>query len=203
MQNPMQNKIRTAVIFLSLLTLMGSTAASAQPQAFKLAEGRSSVHFDAKSTLHPFAGDTRTLSGEMVWDDTAHQIAEGAVIRIPILPILTGEPKRDEAMRKMFDVHAYPEIEFKAHRVTPITALAGAAAGHDRYRLEGVLRIRQVERPLSLEVTAVMSPQGSLDVSGETLVRTDQFGLKPASVLGLVRVLPEVRIRFQSVWEKV
>lgn len=200
----MQSKFWVGAALLSVFALSCPSAAQAQPQVFRLAEGRSSVHFDAKSTLHPFAGDTSVLSGEMVWDSVEGRIGEGAVIRVPVQPILTGEPKRDEAMRKMFDSRSYPEIEFRALKVTPVAAPGGtASAGPERYRLEGVLRIRQVERPLSLEVMASESPDGALEVSGETLVRTDWFGLKPASVLGLVRVLPEVRIRFKSIWEKV
>ncbi len=200
----MQNKFWVGAALLSVFALSGPLDAQAQPQAFRLAAGRSSVHFDAKSTLHPFAGDTSALSGEMVWDDAESRIGEGAVIRIPIQPIVTGESKRDEAMRKMFDIRQYPEIEFRALKVTLIAETAGAPpAGPKRYHLDGVLRIRQIERALTLEATVAESPEGVLEVSGGTRVRTDWFGLKPASVLGLVRVLPEVDIRFKSIWEKV
>ena len=201
----MKNISWTGVAFLLALVLTGSSPASAQPQAFKLAADQSSVHFDAKSTLHPFAGDTRTLSGEMVWDDATGRIEEGAVVRVPVLPIVTGEPKRDQEMLKMFAAAEFPDIEFKAARITPLPSSPGAPVptAPARYRLEGTLKIRRVERPISFEVTAVPTPSGTLEVSGETLLRTDWFGLKPPSVLGLVRVLPEVKVRFQSVWEKV
>lgn len=201
-------KIRywTGAAWLFVWMLVGPSPVSAQPQAFKLTPDRSSVHFDARSTLHPFAGDTRTLSGEMVWDDEAGRLADGAVVRVPVLPILTGEPKRDAEMRKMFAAAEFPDIEFRASKVTPIPSAPGAPApaspSSGRYRLEGTLKIRRVERPVAFDVTVTRPPSGTLEISGETLVRTDWFGLKPPSVLGLVRVLPEVKVRFQSVWEK-
>jgi polyisoprenoid-binding protein YceI len=200
-------KARIPVLLFFVSVLAGSQAASAQPQAFKLTAERSSVHFDAKSTLHPFSGDTRTLSGEMVWDDEAGRLADGAVVRVPVRPILTGEPKRDGEMRKMFAAAEFPDIEFRASKVTPIPPPSGApvsaSSSSGRYRLEGTLKIRRVERTVGFDVTVTPTPSGALEISGEALVRTDWFELKPPSVLGLVRVLPEVKVRFQSVWEKV
>lgn len=181
------------------------SAAQAAPARYGIDPDQSSIHFDAKSTAHPFGGDTRSLSGEMTWDAAQARIFEGAAIRIPIMPILTGEPKRDNAMRKMFNVSAFPEIEFRPLRLTPLdpAAAPSANAGTERYRLEGVLKIRQIEKTIFINVTASSLADGSLEVFGETSLRTDWFDLKPPSVLGLIRVLPEVKLRFKTSWKKI
>lgn len=191
-------------ILLAVCVLTVISTANAAPVRYVIDSSQSSVHFDAKSTAHPFSGDTRALSGEMTWDAAERQILEGAVIRVPIVPILTGESKRDDAMRKMFNVSVFPEIEFKPLKLTAPepSAAPGTSAGIEHYRLEGVLKIRQIEKAIILNVTTSPSADGSLEVSGETQVRTDWFALKPPSVLGLIRVLPEVKLRFKSVWKK-
>lgn len=201
-RSSINDKARIAAFLLLAAAVTDPGAAWARPQAFKLTAERSSVHFDAKSTLHPFAGDTRTLSGEMIWDAAEGRIEQGAVIRVPVQSIVTGEAKRDREMRKMFAASEFPDIEFRAVKVTPLPPQTGASAPSGRYRLEGTLKIRRVERTVAFETSVTPAPSGELKISGEALVRTDWFELKPPSVMGLVRVLPEVKVRFESVWEK-
>ncbi len=185
--------------FLFLTMTAGSGISSAAPARYALDPLNSSVRFEAESTAHAFEGEAATLSGEMTWDEVARTIGEGAIVRVPISGLSTHVAKRDNSMRKMFESKAYPEIEFRAVSATTVSPAADGAA---RFRLEGALKIRGIEKPIVIEVTARELPDG-LEVAGETEVLTNWFELKPPSVFGLVKVLPEVKVRSKGVWKKV
>lgn len=181
-------------------TVAAASAGFCAPAHYVLDPKSSSVHFDAKSTLHDFGGDAGAMSGEMVWDVQSGQLGAGTAIRIPVMELTTGMIKRDHSMRRMFEAPRYPQIEFIGSSVERIEP--GADDGSPaRYRLSGVLRIRQAERPLVLEVNERMLPDGTIEVAGETTVSIDWFGLKPPVAFGVMRVLPDVQIRFKSVWK--
>lgn len=184
-----------ALVAAGCLTL-GSGAVWAAPARYALVPESTSVRFEGRSTLHDFGGDARSVEGAIVWDEAAGKVGEG-VIRIRIEDIKTGMVKRDQAMRKMFDTGRFPLIEF---RPASIERLGAADGGAVRYRLNGTLAMHGMEKPLAFEAAARTSPDGTLEVEGDTHVSIDWFGLKPPSPLGLVRVLPDVHIRFKSVW---
>jgi polyisoprenoid-binding protein YceI len=58
----------------------------------------------------------------------------------------TGSPQRDEHVRsaEFLDARAFPQIRFESREVRPL--------GHDRYEVAGELTIRDVTRPVTLDV---------------------------------------------------
>ncbi len=69
-----------------------------------------------------------------------------AELRIKSASIDTGQEQRDAHLRNadFLDVESYPEIVFKSTSVEPV--------GDDRYRVTGDLVIKDVTRPLTVEV---------------------------------------------------
>ncbi len=197
----MKTRLLIPILTLTAWTAAGASAGFCAPAQYVLDPKASSVHFDAKSTFHDFSGDAKSMSGELVWDEPAGRIGDGTVIRIPVMELTTGMIKRDHSMRRMFEAPQYPQIEFVGSSVERVGPVPAGGDGAARYRLNGVLRIRQAERPLVLEVTERALADGAIEVVGETTVSIDWFGLKPPVAFGVMRVLPDVKIQFKSVWK--
>ena len=196
--------------------LLPPASVLAAPVHYTLDSARSSVHFDAKTTTHDFSGDTGTLSGEMDWDPEGSPDRPAGVVRIPVAPIKTGVAPRDRSLRRMFEEKIYPRIEFRVPASEQKSEAASAAApnpsaaeqpnhpalpqGYDEW-LEGALKIRAVELPVSIPVVKRQMPDGSLEVEGDVQVSVEKYQLKPPALMGLIRVLPDIKIHFKSVWK--
>jgi polyisoprenoid-binding protein YceI len=105
-------------------------------------------------------------------------------------------PKVQEAMLgpKVLDVQRFPAVEFRS------TSVKGRAVGGGAYELEvqGELELHGVKRPLALPLRVELAP-GTLSASGTARLRQSQFGIKPVSVAGVVKVKDELEIEFRIV----
>lgn len=93
-----------------------------------------------------------------------------------------------EAKDKILDVAKYPEIHFRS------TAIREQSSG--RYLVEGMLRIRGMEKPALVAVNLRETPEG-LAIEGESHVDMTAWGLKPPSAaLGTVGTNKVMTFRF-------
>lgn len=97
-------------------------------------------------------------------------------VRIDAATVDTREQQRDEHLRSadFFEVETFPEITFASTDVTHVS--------EDEYKLTGDLTIRDVTRPVSLDVTfngSGKDPWGNqrLGFSAEGKVNRKDFGL--------------------------
>lgn len=197
-------------VCLSVSLLIPSSAALAAPTHYSLDPAQSSVHFDAKATTHDFSGDTQTLTGEMDWDPGDPASVPAGIVRIPVAPIKTGVAPRDRSMRRMFEEKIYPQIEFRAISFESEfletfgeARLGDAGSPPPGYNdwVTGGLKIRGINVPLTIPVIRRVLPDGSLTVEGDTQVSLERYRLKPPAMMGLIRVLPDIKIHFKSVWK--
>jgi polyisoprenoid-binding protein YceI len=108
----------------------------------------------------------------------------------------TGTPQRDEHLRSadFFDVQQFPELRFKSTRIEKVE--------EDRYRVLGDLTIRNVTRPITLDVEyggQARDPWGNDRVgfvAKATLDRKD-FGLKWNQALEAGGVLVGDRVEIE------
>jgi polyisoprenoid-binding protein YceI len=96
--------------------------------------------------------------------------------RLDARSIHTGVADRDNHLRSpdFLDAERYPEIVFRSEKITPL--------GEGRYRVEGELTIRDVTRPLVLEVETsgpIKDPWGNerLAAHFEGKLNRKDFGL--------------------------
>jgi len=100
-----------------------------------------------------------------------------ARVSISVASVDSGNPDRDAHLRSpdFFDVERFPTITFISTSAEPL--------GEDIYRLTGELTIRDLTRPVSLELTftgAVEDPFGNqrLGFEGSVVVNRRDFGLE-------------------------
>ena len=90
--------------------------------------------------------------------------------------LVTGDEKRDAHLKSadFLEVDKFPTIHFKSTKIEP--------AAHDRYKLTGDLTIRDVTRPVTLDVVysgQTKAPWGTVHAgfSAEGLINRKDWGL--------------------------
>ena len=73
--------------------------------------------------------------------------------------------------------------------------------GANKYRLDGILKMHNVERPVSFEVEAAVKADG-LEARGEVPLNITWFGLRPPAMLGFMRVSPDIKVVYKTYWKK-
>lgn len=174
--------MRTQCLFrvLIALALMGGTSASAFTPT---------VEFTGDSTLHAFGGSATV--GAVDWSPPSNDACRLAVV-VDSTSMQTGNSARDANMQRLLDVLNFPRI---AGWVDAIPAAWRTDAMSDQpLETEIHLTIRDQERrvPARLQPVATANGERALDVA--FTISLQSFGLKPPSVIGLIRVRDEVKI---------
>jgi len=96
----------------------------------------------------------------------------------------------DEALNNMLAASKYPETKFRSGSIR-------AVAGSDRYEVQGDLTIRNLTRPVAVQVELRQQDDGSLMFDGQATVKMKDYGLKPPSAaLGLIGTKNEMLVSF-------
>ncbi|MEX2300812.1 MAG: YceI family protein [Bryobacterales bacterium] len=97
----------------------------------------------------------------------------------------------DEALNKQLIVEQHPELKFHSGSIRPADA-----PGH--YEVQGELTIRNLARPVIVQVTMSEPREGVLLFEGDATVEMKDYGLKPPSAaLGLIGTKNEMKVIFQ------
>jgi polyisoprenoid-binding protein YceI len=138
------------------------------------------------------------VSGTVALND-ADPATDVIDVTIDVGTIDTREAQRDAHLRSadFFDVEQFPRITFRSSAVTRIS--------DEQFKATGNLTIRDVTRPVALDVTAggrVTDPWGNerLGFSATTRIKRSDFGLTWNQVLeaGGVAVGDEVKIAIDA-----
>jgi polyisoprenoid-binding protein YceI len=184
-----------------------ASAASAAPRTYVVDPSGSSVRIHVgRGGALSFAGHKHevaapALAGEVVADP--ENLGGGSVSLVfdagALVVLPEGEPEGDPpkvqaAMRgpKVLDAARFPSITFRSQRVS------GRPAGLAAYLLDvsGQITLHGVTRPLSLPVRVELAGD-TLTASGKAVLRHDDFGMKPVSVAGVVKVKNEIGIDYR------
>jgi len=96
----------------------------------------------------------------------------------------------DEALNNKLAAGKYPEMRFRSGSIR-------AAGGADRYEVQGELTIRDLARPVVVQVTLREEGEGILLFDGEAIVKMTDYGMKPPSAaLGLIGTKDEMLLHF-------
>lgn len=186
---------------------LGSSAA--EPRTFVVNSGESALTIQVgKAGLFKFAGHEHEVvatgfSGQVVAD--AERIDNSSVVlSFETQGLSVSEkdepagdaPKVQEKMRgpDVLDVIRFPQIRFQSRLVS------GKETGPGLYDLDitGDLSLKGVTRPLALKVRVEIKGQG-LIATGTVNVRQTDFGMRPVSVGGVVKVKDELAITYRIV----
>jgi polyisoprenoid-binding protein YceI len=202
MRGVMKALVRVAVVWgLGLAVPLG---AEQRVYVVSPEPGQVTVHV-GRAGLFKFAGHehevTGTASGQVVADEA--DLARSSVTLTFAAAALKvtgrGEPAEDvpKVQAKMegpeaLDVARHPTITFRS------TSVSGRPSGPDRWDLqvEGDLTLHGVTRRITLPLQ-VERAGGALTATGRTVVRHTDYGLKPISVAGVVKVKNELTLDFR------
>ena len=194
-------KIRAVLPTVALAAVLFLPRAGAAPVEAPLPEsisGACDVSFLVSSTLHDFPGSGRCVpfTATVTRDAEGRRILPIVEVEVPVDGMDTRNRSRDAQMREMFQADRFPRIHASVRDVD-VDRLR-EAMGKDpggKAPLDLLLRIRDVERK-------VRATAGSLKETGERVsfalefpVSLKEFGLKPPSVLGIIRVGDKVSVK--------
>lgn len=154
------------------------------PHAVIATDGEASICYaapHAAATSVSFSVPTRSL---LIDTPRALRIAK-------LGPLPPGVDRRElqEAMlsERFLWAERHPRLSFESTRVQQVNA--------DTLWLEGRFSMRGITRPVAFPVR-VQANGESMRLSGEITVRQTDFGMKPESIAGVVRVADAVDVRF-------
>ena len=189
-----------------VLALAGSAALlAAGPRTFTVEPGQSKALIDVgKTGAFSFAGHTHEVEAPLT-SGVVHLDLDNpsrADVRLEFNAAamrVTGKgesaddvPKVTQTMLSdmVLDVKTFPSITFES---TSVTA-RGAAPSLD-LSIAGKLTIRGVTRPVTAPVAVKISGD-SLTATGKFSIKQTDFGIKPISIGGVVKVKDELNITF-------
>jgi hypothetical protein len=156
---------------------------------------KSSLTFEARSTLHTMRGNATGLSGQVDFalmpDGTiGTEPAPKMHVEFPVENLKTANPLQDREMWKLIGKGTYGRI------AADLRELA-AANGPNQYGAAGDItlagRARRYNGTLSID-----NDEESLTIDGDLSVDIRDFGLRPPSLL-ILRVDPVVKVHLQLV----
>lgn len=200
-------KAESAMSLLALVLAARSGAAAERTFELDASQSRMTVSVD-KSGLFSFAGHEHevlatAMSGTIVAD--AADVARSSVtLRFGAAGLKVsgkGEPPADvpKVQEKMsgpetLDVARFPEIAFRS------TLVEGREApdGTWNLRVTGDLTIHGLTRKLTLPIRVQLAGD-ALTATGQAVIKQTDFGIKPISVGGVVKVKNELGLDYKIV----
>ena len=165
------------------LLCVGAAAAAGSPLTMDRAHSR--VEIAVKATADSFVGSLDNYEAVILVDERGG--ITQARFGFKFADIRTGKPRRDAKMHEWQDTPHHPDGEFILQSLEP------AAAG--RWLARGRLRFHDVTREVHFPI-AVTSDGRLLAIDGEAVLDTREFGLPVIRLLGLLKVDPQVAVRF-------
>lgn len=149
---------------------------------YRIEPSHSSAGFSMKATLHTVEGKTSSVTGEfsLPAGPTPGGFPVQGRVAIAAMTLDTGNRSRDKRMRsESLAVDRYPQILFEPARAIGNVAsfTTGTTAS---FKLEGDLTIRDVRKPVVLDVTGTFSDKGIV-ADGEASLSFPDFGVPDPS----------------------
>ena len=179
--------------FLRLLLLLPAAAvlARAEPR-LDIDSANSRVEVDVKATVDSFTGHLEHFAPAVTVADDGH--VTGARFAFQFTDLKTGKPKRDQAMHDWQQTPQFPDGEFVLGKLTK--------GAENQYTAEGTLRLHGVTQPISFPLSIIVD-RDVYALDGDAVVDTRKFGLPIIRMMVVIKVDPEVHVRFHLQGRKV
>lgn len=179
-----------------ILLLLCVLLSSAEASVYRLCPERSKLTFKGDSPLHGFVGTTSALeAGQLGVDLSSGTLLEPVEISVPVLSLATGNGARDHAVQYTLKEKTHPRLVLTAVSVSRTEGTTQSGS----YRLEGVLTVAGVRRPVVAACRAV-GEAGVLHVSGRLLLSLSMFDLQAPPLARMMRLRDSVEVEFDTVW---
>jgi DNA-binding PadR family transcriptional regulator/polyisoprenoid-binding protein YceI len=159
-------------------------------QRFRLDPERSVVLIEVRSTVGPISfgaiGVTGSVDAHVVDGSIRAGTRPSAHVEIAVDGLRSGNRVYDAELLRRISARRFPVATIDLHDCQAI----GAGS---RYRLAGDLTFHGVTRPIQGTVSAAVSAEGRLVVSGEQVFDIRDFDVPSPTVL-MLRIYPDVRV---------
>lgn len=183
----------TCVTRCFLVTLLSLSTRLPASGTNSVGSGTCSLMFSGTSTLHDFEGSAAATSVLAQWLEAPQ--AAGRMLTIDavfaVKDLTTQHAKRDRNMYAMFDQTHHPFIRGHLEGL-PLPLTTAGTPPPDRASVDLVIQDRTNQVPVSIRNWK--EHDGSLAFDVVFPVSLTRSGLKPPSVLGLIRVGDEVNV---------
>jgi len=154
------------------------------------------VFFNQNHQFNLATGVTRRLQGEVLIDRTHPRRSRLGPIAVDISQFASDSTRRDEMIRERWlESSRYPIAEFTPTEIKGLPD--GDAQGRDiPLQVTGNLRIRDVARPVTFDVSLKLEGEAITGVATTKILMTD-FGFNPPSILGILKAGNEVTLEFR------
>ncbi len=178
--------------FLGLLALVVLCPRPGMAARLQCDPAQSHVEIIVKATVDSFTGRLDKFTSEITSGPDA-RIAT-AHVHFHFADVKTGKEKRDRAMHEWQQTDQYPDGDFVLETLT--SQPEGEWKAHGKFTLHGQTRT------LDFPVT-IVTEHALCAIDGEATIDTRDFGLPIIRMFGILKVEPEVRVRFhlQGTWE--
>ncbi len=157
------------------ILVLALAAAPLRATTFTIDKGHSSIGFKIRHFAGRVPGSFSDFSGTIVFDDK-NPAKSSVEATIQTASVSTNHEKRDAHLRTAdyFDVAKFPVMTYKSTKVT--------AAGKGRYKVDGLLSLHGVEKPVTLSVEYAgteKDPKGNAHAgfSAEAKISRKDFGV--------------------------
>lgn len=164
-------------------------AALAVPQPVILDADRSTIAIDVKATVDSFTAQVPVTDVALLVDPAALENTKVRAV-FQFIDVKTGKPDRDEAMHVWQDTKKFPTVIFDLKLLTPQTD--GTLLATADFTLHG--QTKRLTFPVKLT-----QADGTYQADGEAVIDTRDYGLPIIRKFALLKVAPELRVRFHLV----
>lgn len=178
--------------FLGLLAVLILGPRQGMAAHLQCDPGQSRVEIIVKATVDSFTGRLEKFTSDIT-SGPDERIAT-AHVHFHFADVKTGKEKRDRAMHEWQQTDKYPDGDFVLEVLAP--QVEGGWRARGKFTLHGQTRA------LDFPVT-IVTEHALCAIDGEATIDTRDFGLPIIRMLGILKVEPEVCVRFhlQGTWE--
>lgn len=167
--------------------------ARAAEAPLRIDTARSRVDIVVKATVDSFVGRLDNYEATVVVDPAAGEV-RSARFAFKFNDVKTGKDDRDEQMHLWQNTERYPDGLFT------LASLTRGEGG--QFTAAGTLKFHDMSREISFPVT-VSHENGLFSIDGDALLDTRDFGLPVIKKFLVLKVDPEVHVRFHLQGEAV
>jgi polyisoprenoid-binding protein YceI len=186
-------------IYSTLITLLFLTGSLFAQDVTLTIQGTPQMKIDGDSNVRSWDADVKTVDGKLVLTDVENlsldtmtkESFKEMTFTMPVESIDSGTRGLTRNIHNYLKEDDHPNITFKLNRVTDIQKENGSA----KITAEGVINAAGKDHNVTMNVTARMNNDGSVNFSGEQTLLMTSFDIDPpTAVMGTVRARDEFKV---------
>lgn len=188
-------KTLTAAMLIAIASTAGAQTLAKVPVA-----PESRLWIDGTSNLHGWSCKATAMDATIEVESSATQAVAAAPstlkqveVKVPVKSLKCGHDAMDNNLYKALKADEDPSI---AYIMATFEATPDAREGFTLHTT-GTLKIAGAEKPLSMDVVAARSADGSLRATGSVTVKMTDFGIQPpTAIFGRLKTGDDVKVNF-------